>query len=99
MPHKNYLKVALRDRLLINKYVLHYVSVDFPYPIKEVMGECSAAYMRVNLCTSVKQHLKLSTDGLHQCLRAAFAYTETKQTKQPCKKLIKHCSRLHFLAQ
>ena len=30
-----------------------------PFPFKEGMGEYNAAYMRVNLYTCVKQHLKV----------------------------------------
>ena len=29
------LDCGCRDRLLINRYVLHYASVDFPFPFKE----------------------------------------------------------------
>ena len=57
--HIYYLKVALRDRLLVIKYVLESPFLLPSFPFKEVMGEYSAAYMRVFLYSSVKQHLKV----------------------------------------
>ena len=36
--------MGVGDGLSFNKCVMHYIIVDFPFPLKEVMGEESTAY-------------------------------------------------------